>query len=95
MAAAAGGRDLMVRLVTSFDAIRVPANALAVPGSLNRAGLSHVVSHLLGDAEGAGRDFEFFVSSGEPGAGPAVSRPRRYRILPSFSRPVGLTPGEA
>jgi len=46
--APSGDGEVLVRFVTQFAALRVPTAAIAVPGDLNRVGLSSVVSHLLG-----------------------------------------------
>ncbi len=41
-------RDMLVRFSTSFKDLAVPSEALSVPSNLNRVGLSHIISHLLG-----------------------------------------------
>ena len=46
--ASQGEGEVLVRFVTQFADIRVPAAAIAVPGDLNRNGLTQVVAHLLG-----------------------------------------------
>lgn len=43
-----GEGEVLVRFVTQFASIRVPAAAISVPGDLNRSGLSRVIGHLLG-----------------------------------------------
>lgn len=47
--ASSEGAEILVKFVTQFDDIRVPASALSVPASLNKAGLSQVIGHILGD----------------------------------------------
>ena len=41
--------DILVRLVTHVEHLRLPSTPLAVPGSLDRTGLEKVVNHLLGN----------------------------------------------
>ena len=41
--------DVLVRLVTRNDLLRVPSAPLAVPASIDRNGLEKIVNHLLGN----------------------------------------------
>ncbi len=61
-----------MRFVTQVPRLRVPLAPLAVPGTLDRMGLSQIVNHLLGDGADL-QQLEFFLSSSlsQPEAPPA------------------------
>jgi len=62
-ASAAAAAEVLVRLTTPIERLRVPNVPIAVPTTLNKQGLAKVVQHLLGLADGEEElQLEFFVS---------------------------------
>jgi ribosome biogenesis protein YTM1 len=54
------GENVRVRFETEHDAFRVTSTPFAVPSNLSRDGLSEVVKHLLGAADGS-QSFDFMI----------------------------------